>query len=176
MAVKILIVDDDDEIRKVLRVLLRQTGYELLEARDAETAFGLLREQAAHVGAVICDVRLPRVSGIGILERMTQEYKTLPVIVLTAMAELSVAVEAMKKGAFDFLAKPAKKDELILAIEKALNHKSLLDSYVALQEQHERDRRNFEHRLDEKTRALEEALAQLRQTREELTKLNAPHQ
>src|SRR5262245_27441855 len=132
MGIIILVVDDDEEIRKVLRILLQQAGYDSVEAPDAETTFQLLKDHGDEIGVVICDIKMPKVSGINILERIRREFDTLPVIVLSGLVDLDVAVEAMKKGAFDFLTKPIKKNDLILVIEKALNHKKLLEEHRKL--------------------------------------------
>lgn len=141
MNIQILVIDDDEGIRKLLKVLLKQTGYDLLEAGDADTAFGILR-QSQSVQAVICDIKIHNVSGIQILEQIKRDFETLPVIMLTALLDLQVAIDAMRKGAFDFLTKPVKKDDLILVIEKALNYKAVLDENrrLRLQNQQYRER------------------------------------
>lgn len=167
MGIKILHVDDDEENRKVLKILLRQTGYDFLEAPNAETAFQLLRELGGEIGVVICDIKMPKISGVNILECIKQEFETLPVIVLTGLADLSVAVEVMKKGAFDFLTKPAKKNDLIIVIEKALNHKKLLEDYRKLWQHQQR----MQEVIDEKAKELESIYFQVKRIGEDLLKL-----
>jgi len=167
MGINILIVDDDEEIRKVLRILLRQTGYDAVEAQDSETTFQLLRDRGDEIGVVICDVKMPKVSGINLLERIKQEYCTLPVIVLSGLVDLTVAVEVMKKGAFDFLTKPINKNDLILVIEKALNHKKTLDEHNKLWQHHQK----IEEVLNEKVKELESVSFQLNKIREDILKL-----
>lgn len=171
MGTKILIIDDDESIRKVLRTLLKQTGYEFLEALEPQTTFDLLKEHGGEIEAVLCDVNMPNTNGIKLLEEIKQEYETLPVIVLTGSIDLSVAVEAMKKGAFDFLTKPVKKNDLILIVEKALNHKKMLDSYKKLQSEHQQYYHGFEKVLDEKAKELELIALQLNKIREDLLTL-----
>lgn len=162
MSVKILIVDDDDEIRRVLRLLLKQTGYDLLEAPEAGMAFQLLRDHRGEVGVVICDLRLPKVTGIDILEQIKLEFGTLPVVILTGLIDLSSAVEAMKKGAFDYLTKPIKKDDLILVIEKALNQKKLLDDYTRLQQKNQELREGLHKVIEPIAKELESLSLQLK--------------
>jgi DNA-binding NtrC family response regulator len=171
MGIKILIIDDDEETRKVLRILLKQTGYELLEAADAETAFKLLRAPAEQIGVVICDIKMPEISGVTLLQQIKREFETLPVIVLTGLVDLKVAVEVMRKGAFDFLTKPIKKDDLILVIEKALNYKKVLDDCRELQQEKQKHYKSFNKVIDEMAKNLESNFLQLKKIREDLLKL-----
>lgn len=171
MGIKILVIDDDQEVRKVLRILLSQMGYVFLEAPDAETAFQLLGDHGEEIEAVICDIKMPKVSGIHILEWIKREFDTVPVIVLTGLVDLNVAVEVMKKGAFDFLTKPVKKDDLIIVIEKALNYKKVLEQYRKLRYENQHYRQRLEKVLDEKAKELEYAYFQLKKIREDLLKL-----
>jgi len=167
MSIIILVIDDDEEIRKVLGILLKQTGYDFVEASDAETTFQILRDRGNEIGVVICDIKMPKVSGIDILERIRQEFDTLPVIVLSGLVDLNVAVEVMKKGAFDFLTKPIKKNDLILVIEKALNHKRFLEEHRKLAQ----SQRRTQEMIDEKAKELESASFLLNKIREDLLKL-----
>ena len=174
MATKILIIEDEEEIRRVLRILLKQTGYDLLEAPDAETAFQFLKEHADQIEVAICDVKMPRISGIDILQQIKRDFDTLPVIILTGLIDLNVAVEVMKKGAFDYLTKPVKKEDLILVIEKAINHKRFLGNYVRMQQENQQYRQGLEKILDEKAKELEFVSLQIKKIREDLLKLKSP--
>src|SRR5687768_13456460 len=104
---RILLVDDEPNLRKVLGALLRQEGFEVHMEGDGEAALARLR--AAPSGtfdAVISDLRMPRLDGMGLLRAATTEDPDLPVIILTAHGTVDSAVEAVKLGAFDYLEKP----------------------------------------------------------------------
>jgi DNA-binding NtrC family response regulator len=172
MGTHILIIDDDEATRNVVRTFLKKTGYHLIEASDTESAFRALREHADHIGAVICDLKIHNSNGICVLEQIRRDHGNLPVVVLTGATDLNIAVESMKKGAFDFISKPTTKDELILTIEKALNHKILLDDYIMLKKDNDRYRRCIEHIQTRLSNDHPNTAEQLNTVRQELLNLN----
>jgi DNA-binding NtrC family response regulator len=114
----VLIVEDDAAIAKVVRGLLEQRGLATSWAETAEEALKQLEKRAFDL--VLSDVRLPGMDGVGLLDRVRAGYPELPVILITAHGSVALAVDAMKRGAADFVQKPFDRDELIFCIEKAL--------------------------------------------------------
>ena len=126
---KILVVDDELNMRLVLKAMLKQEGYDVATAADGLEALKILREE--RIAAVATDLRMPRLDGMGLLERIMKEDPSLPVIILTAHGTVANAVDALKKGAFDYLTKPFEQDELKTVILKAVRTRQLGDSDLA---------------------------------------------
>jgi DNA-binding NtrC family response regulator len=114
---RILVVDDEVNLRAVLKGLLVREGYSVEEASDG--ASGLALARAKGFAAVISDLRMPGLDGMELLSSLKSEQPELPVILLTAHGDVSRAVEAMRRGAFDFLTKPFDAAELAAVVEKA---------------------------------------------------------
>lgn len=117
MSATVLVVDDEDLARENVRETLTDAGYEAIEAGDLSQAHKYIDEGAADI--VLLDVMLPDGSGLTLLDRIELENPSPPVILITAFGEVDTAVEAMKKGAQDFLQKPLDLERLIQAVEKA---------------------------------------------------------
>ena len=130
---RILVVDDDDSLRRVLQVQLEQDGYSVVTAASAQQAFSLLQLRAYDL--VITDLRMPGLSGIEVLKQVKSQYPETVVIVLTAFGTVETAVEAMKAGAYDFLTKPVHPEELSLVVARALDHLRLIEEVRALARQ-----------------------------------------
>ena len=116
---RILIVDDDKDLRFNLSCVLKEEGHEVITAADGKQAFKALAQSAPDL--VLLDVRLPGMDGVELLEEMKKIEKNLPIIMLTAYSDVKSAVKAMRLGAFDYITKPFDEEELILIIEKALH-------------------------------------------------------
>jgi two-component system response regulator AtoC len=114
----ILVVDDDERLRQTLSLLLRTAGHEVVAAADVASAEAVLRER--DVDLVISDVRMPGGSGLDLLESVRRLETDSPVILLTAYGTVASAVQAMQRGAFDYLLKPFDADELKLRVSRAL--------------------------------------------------------
>jgi DNA-binding NtrC family response regulator len=127
---RILVVDDDESLRRVLQVELEQDGYSVAAAASAQQAFSLL--QLRGYDLVVTDLRMPGVSGIEVLKQVRSQYPETVVIVLTAFGTVETAVEAMKAGAYDFLTKPVHPEELLLVVARALDHLRLIEEVRAL--------------------------------------------
>jgi two-component system NtrC family response regulator len=123
-------VDDDESLRRVLQVQLQQDGYSVVTAASAQEASSLLQLRAYDL--VITDLRMPGLSGIGVLKQVKSQYPETVVIVLTAFGTVETAVEAMKAGAYDFLTKPVHPEELSLVVARALDHLRLIEEVRAL--------------------------------------------
>jgi DNA-binding NtrC family response regulator len=120
---RILIVDDEEVLRDVLDVMLRREGFECLLAASGEEALNVLETE--EVDLVVLDVMLPGISGIDTLRAMRISNPELPVIVITAFSSIDGAIEAMKYGAFHYIPKPFKNEEVILTVNKALEQRRL---------------------------------------------------
>ncbi len=115
----ILLVDDDPNFRRVVEYQLQEDGYHVLTAPSAAAA--LQQFQAADVDIVVTDVKMPVSDGLELLAHLKALRAELPVIVLTAHGTIGSAVDAMKRGAFDYLTKPFTREQLRLTVEKALD-------------------------------------------------------
>ena len=120
---RILIVDDDKDLRFNLSCILKEEGHEVIAASDGKQALNAIAENVPDL--VLLDVRLPGIDGVELLEEMKKIEKNLPIIMLTAYSDVKSAVKAMKLGAFDYITKPFDNEELILVIKKALHTQSL---------------------------------------------------
>lgn len=128
----ILIVDDEEKIRRILKINL-QGKYKILLAKNGQEAFSVLQHEAVHL--VLADLRMPELSGIDLIKKMHRSNFHIPVIIITAYGSIENAVDAMKQGAYDYILKPIKIDELELTIEKSLNYGNLLNENYYLREQ-----------------------------------------
>ena len=126
---KILVVDDELNMRRVLEAMLKKEGYEVATAADGQEALQILKEEKITV--VATDLKMPRLDGMGLLDRIMQEDPSLPVIILTAYGTVANAVDALKKGAFDYLTKPFEQDELKTVILKAVKTRLLGDRHLS---------------------------------------------
>jgi DNA-binding NtrC family response regulator len=117
---QILIVDDEPNVRKVLGALLEQAGYATTRGESAEQALDLVRSQDPDL--VLTDLRMPGMDGLELLRRLRRDFPEIPVVLLTAHGTVESAVEAMKRGAHDFLTKPFDKEKVLEVIAGALAH------------------------------------------------------
>jgi DNA-binding NtrC family response regulator len=130
---KILIADDDKNLRKVLANELADAGYEVAQTDNGIKAIQLLEKDDYDV--LLLDLNMPGMSGMEILKNIREIDIPAEVIILTAYATVSTAVEAMKNGAYDYLTKPFQREELITAIERAYEKKRLLNENLLLKSQ-----------------------------------------
>ncbi|HUT79381.1 MAG TPA: sigma-54 dependent transcriptional regulator, partial [Polyangia bacterium] len=115
--IQILVVDDEPNMRKVLRAMLEHDGHEVHVAEDGAEALRILAEN--HVDLMITDLRMPGMDGMGLLQRIHEQRVGLPVIMITAHGTVDTAVEAIKRGAFDYLTKPFERKTLRQIVSKA---------------------------------------------------------
>jgi len=118
-----LLIDDEAGIRRSLGLILEDEGYEVVGAPDAEE--GLRAAQAEHFDVVLCDVRMPQRSGLDVLPELIRAQPEATVLMMSAYGQTEQALEAVRKGAYDYLAKPFQAQELLLAIRKAEERESL---------------------------------------------------
>jgi two-component system response regulator AtoC len=134
---RILVVDDEENIRLVLRTLLRKNGYEVEVADSGESALALLDTFGPDV--VLTDVRMPKMGGLDLLGALKAKQYPATVIVMSAYGNVDLALEAMKAGAYDYVGKPFKPDEIVLALKKAEERELLRRENRALREQIRQD-------------------------------------
>jgi len=129
----ILVVDDEPNYLIVLSELLRDEGFEVFTAPGGKEALAIVKE--VDLDMVISDMQMPGMDGMALLKEIKQLDDDLPVLIITAYAEVDKAVSAMQAGAFSYLAKPFSNDELIVSIGKAVSHRTLLKENIRLRQQ-----------------------------------------
>jgi len=120
----ILIIDDEKSIRKTLTEILSYEGYKIDEAVDGEEGLKKFSEKAYDV--VLCDIKMPKLDGIEFLDRSKQVNPDVPVIMISGHGNVDTAVEAVKKGAFDYISKPPDLNRLLITLRNALDKQSLV--------------------------------------------------
>ena len=123
MKSRILIVDDEESIREFLEIMLKKEGYEVSTAEDGLKAQELLKKKTFDM--IISDLQMPHVTGIELLKHVKESYPDTVFMLITAFGTTETAVEAMKMGAYDYLTKPFKIDEVRLNVNNALKHQNL---------------------------------------------------
>ena len=157
---RVLVVDDEQSMRELLGIMLRQSGYEVRSAAGGEEAIQALR--ADRFDLLITDLRMRKVDGLAVLRAAKEHSPRTVVLVVTAFASTETAVEAMKLGAYDYITKPFKMDELKLTIANALERKRLQDENLELRRQL-RKQRGFENMIG-KSRVMLEVFETIRKT------------
>jgi two-component system response regulator AtoC len=130
---RVLVVDDEENIRLVLRTLLKRHGYDVEAAGSGEEALGLVDSFGPDV--ILTDVRMPRMGGLDLLATLKAKQNPATVIVMSAYGSIDLALEAIKAGAYDYVSKPFKPDEIVLALRKAEEREALRRENRALKEQ-----------------------------------------
>src|SRR5580704_2448994 len=130
---RVLVVDDEENIRLVLRTLLKKHGYDVEVADGGEAALAAL--EAFDPDVILTDVRMPRMGGLDLLSALKAKQHPATVIVMSAYGNVDLAIEAMKAGAYDYVSKPFKPDEVVLALRKAEERETLRRENRALMEQ-----------------------------------------
>src|SRR2546421_153665 len=141
MADRVLVVDDEQSLRKVLAATLQREGYEVTVCADGEEAISSLERDGADV--VVTDLVMPKMDGLSLLRKVVSRHPDVPVIVITAHGRIDSAVEAMKAGAFDFLAKPFDHGELKAIIAKAARQSDYSERNVVPEERQEGAARRY---------------------------------
>jgi two-component system NtrC family response regulator len=127
---KILLVDDDDSLRRVMQLQLEEAGYDVITASGASEALAMAEEQTPAL--VITDLKMPGTSGMDVLKRLRCEHPETTVVMITAFGTVQTAVEAMKSGAYDYITKPIDFAELVLTVNRALEHQRLVEEVRTL--------------------------------------------
>ncbi len=121
---KVLIVDDESGMRHMLSVLLAREGYDIDTAQDGKE--GLSKIKSNTYDLVLCDIRMPEMDGLTFLESTKNLNRQLPVIMMSAFGNVDTAIEAMKKGAYDYVSKPFKADEILLRLQRLTEQETLM--------------------------------------------------
>jgi two-component system response regulator GlrR len=119
---KILVLDDDSNLLEIIKMRLESSDYEVITVQDEEDALKAVKEQAFDLS--IIDLQLKERDGISVMEDVHKITPDIPVIILTAYGSIENAVEAMNKGAYDYMTKPFDSGELLSQIKKALKNRS----------------------------------------------------
>jgi two-component system response regulator AtoC len=115
---RILVADDEPNLRRVLTAILRRDGHDVALATDGAEALEVMG--AGDVDVVITDLRMPKVDGMDVLRHASKHSPHVPVIMITAYGSVGQAVEAIKAGAFDYIEKPFEQDQIRVVVEKAV--------------------------------------------------------
>jgi putative nucleotidyltransferase with HDIG domain len=150
---RILVVDDEEPIREVVCSMLENAGYECVQASTGLEALALLRKDV-DFQLVLSDLMMPELDGVGLLENVRVQYKELPVVMVTAVHDISVALAAIRNGAYDYLLKPFEREQLLAVVRRALEANRLRVENLLYQS-------NLEALVDQRTRELRETIAEL---------------
>lgn len=123
----ILIVEDEEHVRRTVGLALKQGGYEVIEATDGEQAIQILHPKAKPqaIDAIICDLALPKISGNEVIAFIRARCPSVPVIVLTGHPDVQGAASLFKQGVVDYLVKPAQAQTLLDSVRRAINEQAL---------------------------------------------------
>ncbi len=124
---RILVVDDEPDIRKVVRMTLEKAGYQVLEAEDGEKAIEIINtgENRLMLDVMICDIRMPKINGVEAIAYFQKEWPRVPLIVLTGFPDTDMATSFLRQGVVDYLVKPVEGEKLRASVAKAMEQRSL---------------------------------------------------
>src|ERR1700746_591048 len=151
----ILVVDDEEAIREVVCTLLESKGYRCTAVSNGRAAQDQVKRTTPDL--VLSEMIMPEMDGIKLLEWLRQYDPEVPVIMVTAIHDISTALEAIRRGAYDYILKPFEKDQLFLGVGRALQHRRLVNENRKYQ-------RDLEQQVEDRTARLQEALDQLEQS------------
>jgi cyclic di-GMP phosphodiesterase len=152
---QVLIVDDEEAIREVVSTLLETQGYACSAVANGREAVERLKKNSLDL--VLSDMLMPEMDGLQLLSWLHSHDPEIPMIMVTAMHDVSTALEAIRRGAYDYILKPFEKDQLFLSVRRALEHRRLL-----LENRHYQ--RNLEQLVAQRTAELRKALTELEQS------------
>src|SRR3954452_10336429 len=130
---RVLVVDDEENLRHMLQILLRREGYDAVGASSVDAA--LIEVERQPFDIIITDLRMPGRSGLDLGDEIRRRKLATPVVVMTAYGSKEVAIEAMKRGAYDYLSKPFEADEVVLLLRKAEERERLFRENLPLRRQ-----------------------------------------
>src|SRR5690606_19337527 len=110
----ILIIDDERSIRNTLKELLEYEKFDVSEAEDGQE--GIKKVESSKFDLVLCDIKMPKMDGLEVLEKIQEKFPELPVVMISGHANIETAVEAIKQGAFDFISKPLDLNRLLVTV------------------------------------------------------------
>ncbi|MHB8755852.1 MAG: response regulator, partial [Candidatus Acidiferrales bacterium] len=142
---KILVCDDEEAIREVVSTLLEARGYKCTVVGDGFRALQEIQKDSHDL--VLSDIVMPEMDGMRLLRQIRSQDEDMPVIMVTAMHDISIALEAIRAGAYDYILKPFEKDQLYHSVERALEHRFLKLENRSYQQ-------NLEHLVAQRTQQL----------------------
>jgi putative nucleotidyltransferase with HDIG domain len=152
---KVLVVDDEEAIREVVTTLLEAQGYHCVACGNGRIALEAFRNVTFDL--VLSDIVMPEMDGLKLLSELRMDDPDVPVIMVTAMHDIAIALEAIRAGAYDYILKPFEKDQLYLSVRRALEHRRLVIENRTYQS-------DLEHLVAERTQQLSIALQDLEQS------------
>lgn len=129
---RVLVVDDEADVRKTVRLTLTKAGYDVVEAEDGEKAMKEIRsgDNPLMVDAILCDIQMPKVSGMEAVPFFRQQFPSVPVIILTGHPQVKDATELMKQGVVDYLVKPVTPEKLTEIVGKHVKSHVYKDKFA----------------------------------------------
>ena len=120
---RILVIDDEEDVREVLKLHLEGAGYNVLEAENGEDGINILQSEdnMINVGLVLCDIRMPKVNGVECVDFLRKEAPGIPVVIVTGYPDTEMATAFLKKGVKDYLVKPVEKEKLLSVVDKIVS-------------------------------------------------------
>jgi two-component system chemotaxis response regulator CheY len=124
---RVLVVDDEADVRKVVRMTLQKAGYDVLEAENGEKAIETINagENRLLLDIVICDIRMPKINGVEAIAYFRANYPRVPIIVLTGFPDADMATSMLRQGVVDYLVKPVEGEKLRESVARAMEQREL---------------------------------------------------
>jgi len=119
---KILVIDDEKDVRDVIKLHLEQAGLHPLEATNGQEAIDVLRsgDNMLNVGLILCDIRMPKVNGLECIDFLRKQAPGIPIVVVTGYPDTEMATSLLKKGVKDYLVKPVEKGKLLETVDSLI--------------------------------------------------------
>ena len=153
---RILVVDDEEAIREIVASMLTSAGYSCKQARSGMEALAVLNSGEAFE-LLLSDLMMAELDGIGLLERTKEKYPDMPVVMVTAVHDISVALAAIRNGAYDYLLKPFEREQLLATVSRAMENRRLKVENRTYQI-------NLESLVEARTHQLQDAIEELKRS------------
>ncbi len=120
---KIMVVEDEEDVREAIKMQLESANYNVLEAENGEEAIKVLQSESNMIncGLILCDIRMPKVNGLECIAYFRDQAPGIPIVVVTGFPDTEMAVDLMGKGVKDYLVKPVEKTKLLAVVEKMIS-------------------------------------------------------
>ncbi|MGH7257590.1 MAG: response regulator [Nitrospiraceae bacterium] len=124
---RVLVVDDEPDIRKVVRMTLQKAGYDVIEAENGAKAIEAINsgENRLLLDVIVCDIRMPKINGVEAIAYFQQEWPRVPIIVLTGFPDTDMATSFLRGGVIDYLVKPVEGEKLKASVGRAMEQREL---------------------------------------------------
>ena len=151
---RVMVVDDEEGVRNLLQRTLEGAGFNVVTAANGQEALETMSEPELEIGVLLLDIKMPGLSGIEVLQKITIEHPLICVIMVTAMVDTTTAIEAMKLGAYDYVTKPFNPDDVVLAVQRGFERRMLWL-------ENEKHRQRLQERLAGQTERMQEQFVEL---------------